>query len=169
MAKKRTKRTSSFIYILGLGCVMIGLTSYRNYTFVNAFPFSDWYVVLTVVIIAGLLFGLTRISKKIQTTDVIVLFILLSLLSMSVFAHLNHTLDSEEPERYTVTILDKERSGGRKSGRTYRFTVMAEGRKIDIKVPRHHYSAFDEGDLYVVEYHQGAFNQPYYIGIGGLE
>jgi hypothetical protein len=84
------------------------------------------------------------------------------------FAHLNHIFDPHEPERYVVAIEDEGYySGiGRYRIGKWEFKVTINGEKETIVVPRHHAYQFQEGDLYVVEYHKGAFNEPYYIGVG---
>ena len=66
-----------------------------------------------------------------------------------------------------VVIEDKE-SHHSKHSRSYEFTVTAQGDTFDIDVPRSHYYTFDEGDLYVIEYREGAFGEPYYIAVGGV-
>lgn len=151
----------------------------RVYTFVDGVLFPLWYVALGLgVIISTLtsiyLYGLFKkngepTKKRLWTS--ILIFALVLFLSFgiigSLFGHINHLFDFSEPERYTVVIEDKDYDpgSGKAPGQT-EFVVTVKGETINIEVPRIHYYTLDEGELYIVEYHRGLFNEPYYIGVG---
>ena len=157
------------------------LTSWRRYDFVEVVFFPLWYVALGLGVIPAIfcvwwsfkkgLLGNKR-GRGLPIGTTIIAFIGILFLSFFIFgitfAHLNHIFDPHEPERYVVAIEDEgyySGTGRHRIGK-WKFKVTINGEKETIVVPRLHAYQFREGDLYVVEYHKGAFNEPYYIGVG---
>ncbi len=167
---KRSIRTGS-IYLCSIGFVCLtwwffsGLT---KYSFVNGVLFPLWYVALGLGVMAGAFCFLIPFSIK----DKIISFFIAAFLVFFVIGialtHLNHVFDSGEPVRYTTVIEDKSINFRRKLPDEYEFTVTVNGDTFDINVPYSHYRKYKEGDLYVIEYHEGAFNEPYYVAVGGV-
>ena len=176
-SKKKTNPIVTWVLIpIIVGAVSVLLS--RVYTFVDG-VFPLWYVALGLgVIISTLtsiyLYALFKkngepTKKRLWTS--ILIFALMLFISFvtigSLFGHINHLFDFSEPERYTVVIEDKDYRGGRgKAPGLYEFVVTVKGETINIEVPRIHYYTLDEGELYIVEYHKGLFNEPYYIWVG---
>lgn len=179
MAKESVKdRKKEIIFVLLLFIigvpVMYSIVTSEYYTYENRITFPFWYIALGIAILAGGFLTKIYVSITYDTKKGTAIFffsvVLIFLLVGSIFAHLNHALDSAEPERYTVTIEDKVRQSRHHRGSfTRKVTVTVNGKTVDIKIPKEHYFDLDEGDHYVVEYHQGAFHEPYYMGVGGLE
>ena len=100
----------------------------------------------------------------------IMLYILIVVLAIfligSIFAHINHIFDNGEVERYVVEIEDKHSTKSRRIPDTYEFEVTLNGDTVDIDVPLSDYNSHDVGDSYVIEYHEGALGEPYYIAVG---
>ncbi len=174
--EKRIVGIILFCTILSLILFVWLLKSTRKYNFVGAVFFPLWYVALALGVVAAIIF-VWFFFKKISSGDksgrkpviglsfavVLVVFVIFGWL----FAHINHIFDFNEPKRHVVVIEEiNYDSGGHKSPGYYEFRVTIEGETEDIVVPRLHAYQFQEGDLYVVEYHKGAFNEPYYIGVG---
>ncbi len=186
MAKRRSKkekeRAKRIATIISLGAIFFLilfvwlLTSARRYNFVGVVFFPLWYVALGLGVIAAIvavwIFHKKMLpdAKKEKKVDIglgLIVILFVFMITGILFAHLNHIFDQNEPERYVVVIEDKAyNSGGRKSPGYYEFRVTIDGETEDITVPRRHAYQFQEGDLYVVEYRKGAFNEPYYIGVG---
>ncbi len=108
-----------------------------------------------------------RIGSKIGTACFIA-FIAFLFTGM-VFAHLNHILDFHEPVEYTAVIEDKDYHTSRRAPGSHEFTLTVQGDTLTITAPKSHYYSLAEGDLYRVAYHKGAFNEPYYIAVGGVD
>ena len=152
------------------------ITSDRKYNFVSDVLFPLWYVALGISVIGAIIFiwfSLKKISSgdKNEKESVIwmtsIMALLVFMMLGTLFAHLNHIFDPNEPDRYVVVIEDvRYNSGGIQSPGYYKFRVTINGEIENITVPKRHIHQFHEGDLYVVEYHKGAFNEPYYIGVG---
>jgi hypothetical protein len=150
---------------------IISAGTFNRYTFVEAVLFPLWYVAIGVGIVGGGLFVLAFMRRERNIGKRVSMFLIMSILCFAVagimLAHVNHLFDQSEPVRYTVMIEDKEYRASGKS-RHREFTVTARGDTFDIDVSRRHYKAFDVGDFFVIEYHEGALGEPYYIAVGGV-
>ena len=178
--EKRVKRiltTTLSCAVLFLILFVWLLTSSRRYNFVGVVFFPLWYVALGLGVIAAIIFVwvfLKKIPSKekrgrkavigLSFAVVLIVFLFFG----TIFAHLNHIFDQNESERYVVIIENQHyRHGtGRYRIGNWEFRVTIDGKTQEIDVPSLHAYQFQEGDLYVVEYHKGAFNEPYYIGVG---
>ncbi|MBQ8551778.1 MAG: hypothetical protein IJ428_03080 [Clostridia bacterium] len=79
-------------------------------------------------------------------------------------ANLNYALDTAEPSEYMLAVTEKDKDRGTsRSPTTYDFTFIADGKEINVKIPKSHYDAYDIGDLYPVQKYSGAFGEPFYI------
>ena len=187
MAEKKSKKeenrveriltTTLLCAVLFLILFVWLLTSSRRYNFVGVVFFPLWYVAFALGVIAAIVF-VWIFLKKIPSEEksarkaviglsfavVLIVFLVFG----TIFAHLNHIFDQNESERYVVIIENQHYRGG--TGRyrigNWEFRVTIDGKIQEIDVPTLHAYQFQEGDLYVVEYHKGAFNEPYYIGVG---
>ena len=138
---------------------VVSVATFDRYEFTEIDLFPLWYMALGVGILGGALLALKVVAPEHSKGKRIGAFILIPFLAFfaagTMLAHANHLFDTSEPVRYTVVIEDTE-SRHRKHSSHYEFTVTVRGDTFDIEVPRRHYRAFEEGDLYVVEYREGA-------------
>lgn len=141
-----------------------------RYTFVNVEFFPLWYVALALGVVYGLLFVIYMVGKEHGIWKKILVFAVMTAIAClgfgSLFAHLNHWFDTSEPIRYEVVIEDKDEIRRRKSLDRYEFTFTLNGETFDVNVPWSDYRNYKEGDTYVVEYHEGAFGEPYFMSVG---
>ena len=167
--KKNKANTLGIIAFLIVTSIL--LIRLRVYHFVDTVLFPHWPVALVCGALIGAL--ITFWLKRIEKQGNIKLFVIMTLLSIffagAMIAHLNHYLDPNEPVIHTVVIEDKDYERRRRKSFLpgyYEFTVTVDGKTYDIDVPREHYQSCQTGDLYVIEYHTGAFGEPYYIAAG---
>ena len=177
--KKKEQRKNKKIISIVLTCSFLFvwvLLGTRKYNFVQGLSLPLWYVALGLSAVAAA-FAVWLFHKKLpdnapkdRKADIgVVLFALVFVfvITQTLLTHMNHIFDPHEPERYVVVIEDEDYNrGGRKSPGWYEFRVTINGETENITVSRLHVLQFQEGDLYVVEYHKGAFKEPYYIGVG---
>ena len=171
-AKSRPSAATVTVTLLVLAVGVVTVPTFQRYAFAETDLFPLWYVALALGLLCGGLFVAKLMEKGSSTGKRIGTFFLISVLCFYVagatLAHLNHLLDPSVPIRYTVTIQDTEYRAGGKGPSHYEFTVTVQEDTFDIDVPRKHYYTFDEGDLYVIEYREGAFGEPYYMAVGGV-
>ena len=171
--KNRTRNILYFVFAI-LGAIYLIISNnvlgFDRYEYVNGVIFPLWYVALGIGIIGSAIFTVMLLRKHFDIWARIGGFVLVALLLFFcvgvVFGHLNHFLDNSEPKQYVAVIEKKNKTYHRKSPDDYEFKLTVYGDSFYIEVPGSHYSKLNEGDLYVVEYHEGAFNEPYYIAIG---
>ena len=83
--------------------------------------------------------------------------------------HLNYALDFSPPQEYSSVIDDKELDMDIRIGKehqnptTYKFTVMADGKKYKLAVTRDEYYRYDEGDTYCFYRYEGALGEPFFL------
>ncbi len=83
--------------------------------------------------------------------------------------HLNYALDFSPPQEYSSVIDDKELDMDIRIGKehknptTYKFTVMAGGKKYKLAVTRDEYYRYDEGDTYCFYRYEGALGEPFFL------
>ena len=83
--------------------------------------------------------------------------------------HLNYALDFSPPEECSSVIDDKELDRDIRIGKehqnptTYKFTVMADGKKYELAVIRDEYYRYDEGDTYCFYRYEGALGEPFFL------
>jgi protein-S-isoprenylcysteine O-methyltransferase Ste14 len=172
---KTKNRTRNILYIVFaiLGAIALitskNVLGFERYEYVRGVIFPLWYVALGIGIVGGAIFTVMLLRKHFDIWARIGGFVLVAVVLFFcigvVFSHLNHFLDSSEPKQYVAVIEKKDKTLHRKSSDDYEFKLTVYGDSFYIEVPRSHYSRLNEGDLYVVEYHKGAFNEPYYIAI----
>ena len=170
---KSTPGAATVTVFLLICAVSVGsIATWERYAFAEIDLFPLWYVALALGLLCGWLFVAKLMEKGHSAGKRIGTFLLISVLCFfavgAMLAHLNHLLDQSVPIRYTVTIQDTEYRAGGKGPSHYEFTVTVQEDTFDIDVPRKHYKAFDVGDLYVIEYREGAFGEPYYMAVGGV-
>lgn len=170
-AKSHPSAMTVTVTLLVLAVGVISVATWDRYAFAETDLFPLWYVALALGLLCGWLFVAKLMEKGHSTGKQIGMFLLMSLIMFfvagTVLAHLNHFFDTSQPKQFVVVIEDKEYRH-RKHSRHHEFTVTAQGDTFDIEVPRSHYYTFDEGDLYVIEYREGALGEPYYIAVGGV-
>lgn len=154
-------------------CVVgaVSVATFDRYAFAEIDLFPLWYVALGLGLLCGGLFVGKLMEKGHSVGKRIGVFFLISAICFfaagALLAHLNHLFDNSQPVRYTVVIEDKESRHSRRSSH-HEFTVTARGDTFDIEVPYRHYTAYEVGDRYVIEYREGALGEPYYIAVGGV-
>ena len=160
------------IFLVAVLFIRSVFTSDR-YHYVDATLFPFWHVALGIGVILGVPTYILLKKSNADNKTCIGMFLVVCFLSFCisnvVIAHINHTLDDSEPIRYATTIEKKRLGTGGRRGTTYKFTITVNEDTFEIKVPSDHYYKFDEGDSYTIEYHNGAFNKPYYIGVGDID
>jgi hypothetical protein len=158
------------LMIAPLVIFIISVLNMDRYSFVNVEFFPLWYVALALGVVAGFVFVIKLVGKEQGIWAKIGAFAIIAgitwLGSGSVIAHLNHWFDTSEPVRYEVVIEDRDRINRRKSRDRYEFTFTVNGDTFDVDVPWSDYRNYKEGDTYVVEYHEGAFGEPYFMSVG---
>ena len=167
--KKNKANTIGIVVFLIVTSIL--LIRLRVYHFVDTILFPHWPLALCLGALIGAL--ITLWLKSTEKQENVKLFVIMTLLSIlfagAVIAHLNHYLDPNEPVMHTVVIEDKDYERRRRKSflpGSYEFTVTVDGKTFDINVPSEHYQSCQTGDLYVIEYHTGAFDEPYYIAAG---
>ena len=169
---KVKKKATVIMCLVSLGClVVLFLTSsFNKFEYANDVMFPLWYVALGIGVIVSGTVTLKFVLKPCGVKQSIGIFLigafLLFWISGLIFGHLNHVLDSSEPVCYVAVIEKKDYDNNRRAPDTHEFRLTVNGDSFYIDVPSGQYYSLDVGDLYVVEYHKGFFNEPYYIGIG---
>ena len=146
-----------------------------RYTFVKSeLPF--WEISLAIGLIVSIVVNILYDKRKRwkSKTERIVLrimvFFITALYSFTLplfgFWHLNHSLDSGEAIRYYVEIEDKHSHYSRRGPYSYYFKFTVDGYTFDMDVKLADYNNYDICDSYVIEYHEGALGEPYYIAVG---
>lgn len=170
--KKKSKQDKAkrgvLFFCLGLLLFFVLMKLAQNYNYLSSILFPLWIVALGGGAVIGIAFAFFCRKKGIGTSASIGLFFLVTFIAFfllgNILASVNHIFDPYEPECYTVTVEDLNSSRRRKGLTRYRLTVSLNGESLELSVPAHHYYTLEEGDLYVVEYHRGLFDEPYYIG-----
>lgn len=174
-SKKRTAKARSWlstVVLFMILSILILVNTSERYAFVHDIFFPLWYVALGVGVLLGGIFCIKCTRKDLHFAAVLGVFFIMSFLSFflcgAVLNHLNHAFDTGEVQRYECVIEEElYESGSKYSLGGYKFKITVNGESFWIEVPSHDYYSLDEGDTYVVEYHKGAFGEPYYIGVGG--
>ena len=170
-AKSHPSALTVMVFLLILAVGVGSVATWERYAFAEIDLFPLWYVALAPGLLCGWLVVAKLMEKGHSAGKRIGTFFLFSVLFFfaagATLAHLNHWFDSSQPKQFVVVIEDKESHFSMYS-RSYEFTVTAQGDTFDIEVPEKHYFTFDEGDLYVIEYREGAFGEPYYMAVGGV-
>ena len=178
--KKRTPHEDAMFKIKVLAIILSIIVAIPvvvlagRYSFVNSeFPF--WEVSLGVGLIVCILVDIFYASRRKWESKAekivmrILIFLLTLLLSFTVLLfglwHANHLLDLGEAERYYAEIEDKY-SLYTRGASSYYFTFTVNGDTFEIDVSSYDYNSLDVGDSYVIEYHEGALGEPYYIAVG---
>ena len=169
---KSTPRPVAVTVTLLILAVSVGsVATWERYAFAEIGLFPLWYVALALGLLCGWLFVAKLMEKGLSIGKRIGAFLIISALCFfaagATLAHLNHWFDRSQPKQFVVVIEDKE-SRHSKHSRHHEFTVTAQGDTFDIEVPRSHYDYYEVGDSYVIEYREGAFGEPYYIAVGGV-
>ena len=174
-SKKRTAKVRFWlptVVVFMILSILIFVHTSERYAFVHSILFPLWYVALAIGILCGALFCLKCTRKDIHFAAVLGGFLIITFLvfflSGILLSHLNHVFDMSNGQRYEAVIEDEVfKTGGKHSLGWYKFKITVNGENFWIEVPPRDYYSLDEGDTYVVEYHKGAFGEPYYIGVGG--
>ncbi|MBP3332438.1 MAG: hypothetical protein J6M35_00150 [Clostridia bacterium] len=158
-----------FFILLGIFSIPMILLAH-SYTFVNGW-LPLWEISLGVGFIVGILIDIFCASKKkwknkaeeIAMRILIFFFTLLFTfaLTLACIYNANHFFDSGEVQRYYAEIEEKHYVSNRS-----KFTFTVDGFTFDLGVLTADYNSHDVGDSYVIEYHEGALGEPYYIAVG---
>ncbi len=156
--------------LIGCGLAMVSMFTFNRYRYVDGFLFPLWYVALGLGVVSAIAVVLWK-KETIKIPVSIILFIgvffFVFIIFGSIFAHLNHFLDFHEVEEYTVVVEDTNVDiGRRRAPNEYEISITVQGETFWLDISRIQFYSLDVGDRYVVAYHKGAFNKPYYIGVG---
>lgn len=140
-----------------------------SYTYVNDIMFPWWPVALVFGVLAGVLFAVkvlagASIGKRILPCAVVMIVVFG--LAGKILGHINHFFDSSEVVRHYAEIEDKDYTHKFLRSDKYKFTFTVNGDTFEIDVLSDDYNSHDVGDSYVIEYHEGALGEPYYIAVG---
>ena len=152
----------ALIFIFGVIVVLF----VETYDYVNDVIFPLWPVALAVGVLAGVVYAIKAmvgegVGRRILSF-VIITFIVFSFTGIAL-GHINHFFDSSEVVRHYVEIEDKDYT---LRSDKYEFTFTVNGDTFEIDVSSYDYNSHDVGDSYVIEYHEGALGEPYYIAVG---
>lgn len=145
---------------------LFALSMYSDYCFVggNVMPF--WLVSVLLGVPMGIFVGFKYIDKDSKIYGRILSIVLSCVICFAmvhVFVrHLNYALSADEPQQYTVVILDKDKDT---SGKTtdYEFLIEVEGERFYMDVNTTEYTRYDVGDKYRILRYNGAFGKAFYI------
>ena len=118
-----------------------------------------WAVAITIVVVA-LLAWFSRDFQRAGSAAAAV--VCTFALSCFLVCQMNAYLDFSRPEHRGVTVLELDRSSGRR-GRHYDCFVDLEGEKIRIEIPGKLYNQLEQGDTVCLDVHKGL------LGIGYME
>ena len=155
----------ALIFIFGVIVVLF----VETYNYVNDILFPLWPVALAVGVLAGVVYAIKAmvgegVGRRILSF-VIITFIVFSYTGIAL-GHINHFFDSSEVVRHYAEIEDKDYTHKFLRSDKYEFTFTVNGDTFEIDVSSDDYNSLDEGDHYVIEYHEGALGEPYYIAVG---
>ena len=172
--KARSTRTKKvrpvIVVVMFILIVVLKSTSViGDYTYVNDIIFPWWPVALAVGALAGVVF-VVKVTAEESIGKRILACVVIATIAFwftgIVLGHVNHIFDSGETVQYCVAIEDKDYANRSKSSDVYEFTFTVNGDTFDMKVSRADYNSLDVGDSYIIEYHEGALGEPYYIAVG---
>ena len=162
-----------FLWLLALiaifcASVLISLNLADRYTFLNGAPFFLLSLIIGIPFSVLCTIGAIRL-KTIRRAFwpaigvFVIMLMVFTALILSVALNFNHVLDTSEPQKVTVVIEDKEIDFNRRSRDDYEFVFTYEGKEYNLEVPRSVYDRYEEGELFPIELHQGAFQHPFFI------
>lgn len=150
----------------------LGLLFRLDYAFIDL-GFSPLWVIPLIISLGASLFFILKCYSEPLTTLKRIGYILLCTFIVHGFIvtyafHLNYALDFSPPEEYSSVIVDKDRNSHigrsrRKLPTTYKFTVVADGKKYELAVTREEYNRYDEGDTYYFYRYEGALGEPFFL------
>ena len=140
----------ALIFIFGVIVVLF----VETYNYVNDILFPLWPVALAVGVLAGVVYAIKAmvgegVGRRILS-----------------FVIINHFFDSSEVVRHYAEIEDKDYTHKFLRSDKYKFTFTVNGDTFEIDVSSYDYNSLGVGDSYVIEYHEGALGEPYYIAVG---
>ena len=151
----------------------VGLLFRLDYAFIDLGFSPLWVIPLVISIGVGIWAPTTWCDKSTMLHTRIGYFFLCAFLAFALtgpFAiHLNYALDFSPPEEYSSVIDDKELDRDIRIGKehqnptTYKFTVMADGKKYELAVTCDEYYRYDEGDTYCFYRYEGALGEPFFL------
>lgn len=151
----------------------VGLLSRLDYAFIDLGFSTLRLIPLVISIGVGIWAPTTWCDKSTMLHTRIGYIFLCAFLAFALtwpFAiHLNYALDFSPPQEYSSVIDDKELDMDIRIGKehqnptTYKFTVMADGKKYELAVTRDEYYRYDEGDTYYFYRYEGALGEPFFL------
>ena len=159
-----------FIGMLGSS---VGLLFRLDYAFIDLGFSPLWVIPLIISIGVGIWAPTTWCDKSTMLHTRIGYIFLCAFLAFAITGpyavHLNYALDFSPPEEYSSVIVDKELDRDLRIGKehldptTYKFTVMADGKKYELAVTGDEYYRYDEGDTYYFYRYEGALGEPFFL------
>ena len=160
--KLRFLRLPEAIFLIAL----YALAMYSDYHFVGGNNMPFWLVSMLLGIPLGILIGYKYIYKDSKIYLRIICFAascIICFAMLNVFiSHLNYALSTDEPQQYTVAILDKDKDTSGKST-DYEFLIEADGERFWLDVNSTEYGRHDVGDQYRILRYNGAFGKAFFI------
>ena len=139
----------------------------RYYCFLNGYP--PLFLVISLILGIAIGIGVTISKHKNEPSppkvplSLIIGCLLATVACYILILHANYVLDFSEPEQVATVIEDKKHVNRRKGADSYKFTITVDGKTEQIEVTSHVYNNYKEGDSYIIEKHQGAFDSTFYL------
>ncbi len=139
------------VYVLLMGIYNVRITV----------PFIAFIAVFTVTF--SIVYAVIVNNGNKHYSRIIYGIIISALCASSGFLLINRTLDFSEPQKYTLTVEDKDYSGGRNSA-YYIYTQDWDNPSelIDIRVDSDTYRELEEGDSVIIETYNGSLGMEHY-------
>lgn len=142
------------------------LSMYSDYYFVGGNDIPFWLVSALFGVPIGIFVGFKYIDKDSKIYWRILSFALCCVICFAMvhtfIRHLNYALSTDEPQQYTVVILDKDKDSSGKST-DYEFLIESDGERFWLDVNSTEYGRYDVGDKYSILRYNGAFGKAFYI------
>ena len=158
---------------IGMFGSSVGLLFRLDYAFIDLGFSPLWVIPLIISIGVGIWAPTTWCDKSTMLHTRIGYIFLCAFLAFAITGpyavHLNYALDFSPPEEYSSVIVDKELDRDLRIGKehraptTYKFTVMADGKKYELAVTCDEYYRYDEGDTYCFYRYEGALGEPFFL------
>ena len=156
------KRLPEMIFFIAL----FALSMYSDYYFVGGNDIPFWLVSVVFGVPIGIFVGFkyVKMDSKLHWRILgIILSCVICFAMVHVFVrHLNYALSTDEPQQYTVVILDKDKDTSGKST-DYELLVEADGERFWLDVNSTEYGRYDVGDKYRILRYNGAFGKAFFI------
>jgi len=153
-----------FDIIMELFIVLYIISMQFNYLNGEGFFYAVSGIISAILIVFYTLIKSNKdsgIGAKIVIALILSFFVFLGTLGF--IKTVNYAFDFEEPERFEVTIVDKDYTRYRKAPDIYKFKIELNGNEYWIKVFNNVYNRYDVGDVFLIDKYDGVFNKDFFI------